>query len=162
MGKILALDQSSKITGWSIFEDQQLKDYGKFDCGSADLPARLHKIRNQVSKLIVENQIEQIYIEDIQLQNNVGNNVVTYKALAEVIGVVSELAYSFKIPQTLVASSTWKSNLGIKGRARAEQKRAAQQWVIDKFNIKPTQDECDAICIGYYSANKSSDYSWSL
>lgn len=160
MNKILALDQSSKITGWCIFENQQLKRYGKFDCGNIELPARLHKIKNEIIKLIVENEVEHIYIEDIQLQNNVINNVVTYKALAEVIGVISELAYNFKIPQTLVPSSTWKSNLGIKGRNRAEQKRNAQQWVVDKFSIKPTQDECDAICIGYYSCNKNEDFNW--
>lgn len=158
--RILALDQSSKITGWCIFEDQQLKQYGKFDCGNADLPERLTEIRHTIKKIIEDFQINAIYIEDIQLQNNVVNNVATYKALAEVIGVISQLAYELKIPQTLVSSSTWKSKLGIRGRNRAEQKRNAQQWVVDKFSIKPTQDECDSICIGYYSCNKKEDYNW--
>jgi hypothetical protein len=28
--KLLALDQASKTSGWAYFEDNQLKDYGKF------------------------------------------------------------------------------------------------------------------------------------
>jgi hypothetical protein len=38
--------------------------------------------------------------------------------------------------------------LGIKGRARAEQKCNAQQFVLDTYNVKAIQDTCDAICIG--------------
>ena len=31
---------------------------------------------------------------------------------------------------------------------RAEQKKAAQQFVEQQYNIKVTQDEADAVCIG--------------
>jgi hypothetical protein len=50
---------------------------------------------------------------------------VTYKALAEVIGVIIELAAEKKLPYELVHSSSWKSELGIKGRTRPDQKRNA-------------------------------------
>ena len=82
------------------------------------------------------------------MQSNVVNNVQTFKVLAEVFGVISELLVEMKIPQSAVLASSWKSALGIKGRARAEQKQNAQKWVIDTYSVKPTQDECDAICIG--------------
>ena len=55
------------------------------------------------------------------------NNVATYKTLAMVFGVVLELLEEMEIPYEIVPSSTWKSKLNIKGRSRAEQKRAAQQ-----------------------------------
>jgi Holliday junction resolvasome RuvABC endonuclease subunit len=96
-------------------------------------------------------------MEDIQMQGNVVNNVQTFKVLAEVFGVVSELLVEMKIPQSAVLASSWKSALGIKGRARAEQKQNAQKWVVDTYSVKPTQDECDAICIGAHRNQHTPD-----
>jgi len=45
---------------------------------------------------------------------------VTYKKLAEVYGVIEEKLTEWEIPYQAVFSSTWKSSLGIKGRARAD------------------------------------------
>ena len=65
-----------------------------------------------------------------------------------------------EIPNHAVLSSVWKSVVGIKGRARAEQKRNAQQHVTDTYGIKATQDECDAICIGAHIAKKNAGFNW--
>jgi len=61
-----------------------------------------------------------------------------------------------------VLASSWKSALGIKGRARADQKRNAQAWVNTTYGVKPTQDECDSICIGSYKVKNTSDsgFNW--
>ena len=165
MSKILALDQSSRITGWSIFEDGKLVDYGKFNeeaAVGAAIGERLRYIREKVQKLIEDNEITEVILEDIQMQGNVVNNVQTFKVLAEVFGVISELLVELHIPQSAVLASTWKSKLGIHGRARAEQKRNAQEWVFMKYSVKPTQDECDAICIGAYRCSNTPDegYDW--
>ena len=148
MSKLLALDQSSRITGWAIFENGKLCDYGKFNYEAYPIEERLYKIRNKVSELITHHEITEVILEDIQMQNNVVNNVQTFKVLAEVFGVISELCVELNIPQFSVLASTWKHTLGIKGKDRAAQKRNAQQWVVDTYGTKPTQDECDAICIG--------------
>ena len=90
-----------------------------------------------------------------------GSNVTTYKALAEVIGVLTELAAERKLPYELVYSSTWKSELKIKGRTRPEQKRNAQVYVFENFGVNVSQDESDAICIGsYYTQKNKSAFSW--
>jgi hypothetical protein len=39
--RTLALDQSSHITGWAVFEDQTLLEYGKFELTNSDLGIRL-------------------------------------------------------------------------------------------------------------------------
>ena len=131
MSKLLALDQSSRITGYSIFEDNVLIDYGKFNAEAAgtNIETRLNFIRNKVKQLIEENNIDEVAIEDIQMQGNVANNVQTFKVLAEVFGVISELLEEMNIPQCAVLASSWKSGLGIKGRARADQKRNAHTMV---------------------------------
>ena len=107
-----------------------------------------------INKLIEEFNINEVAFEDIQLQENVTNNVQTFKVLAEVFGVIYELVTELKIPNSATLASVWKSALNIKGRTRPEQKRNAQQYVLDTYGIKATQDECDAICIGTYIVNE--------
>ena len=164
MANILALDQSSRITGWAVFKGKELEAYGKFEFDSAiPIEDRLFKIREKVKGLIDKYEITEVVLEDIQLQGNVVNNVQTFKILAEVYGVLSELCVELNLPQTSVLASVWKSALGIKGAARAQQKKAAQDWVINTYGKKPTQDECDAICIGQYKVKNPTEqgFDWS-
>lgn len=160
--RVLALDQSSRTSGWAVFDDGKLVTYGKFTADQADVGDRLHFIRTRISWLIDDYDIDEVVFEDIQLQGNVANNVATFKALAEVFGVLYELFVMLKIPRTAVLSTVWKSTLGIKGKDRAAQKKAAQAWVEKTYGVKPTQDECDAICIGaHYVNNKVEVFDWS-
>ena len=158
---ILALDQASRTSGYAVFCDDQLIDSGKFTFEDADIARRLMKIRNKVEELINEFCIEKIILEDIQCQGNVVNNLETFKILAEVIGVLTELAAEKNLPYELVYSTVWKSTLQIKGRTRPEQKKNAQKYVLDTYGKKVTQDESDAICIGaHYTKKNMSAFSW--
>lgn len=167
MRKLLALDQSSRITGWAVFYDNKLIKHGKFEMKDDDIGERLYKIRQAVIELIEEFEINELAFEDIQLQNNVTNNVQTFKVLAEVFGVIYELAVEREIPHTAVLAGTWKSTLGIKGKTRPEQKRNAQEYVVNTYAVRPTQDECDAICIGTHIISgkklvKTPDHDWTI
>ena len=161
--KILALDQASYTTGWSVFENGQLKQFGKFTLDEDNLGNRLNHFKNHIQKLISDYEINKVYFEDIQLQQGVSNNVRTYKVLAEIIGVLELLLTELNIPYEIVIASVWKSMVGVKGSNRAAQKKAAQTLVTEKFGVKATQDESDAICIGLYSIEKekNSDFNWS-
>lgn len=89
------------------------------------------------------------------MEKGVGNNVVTYKALAEVIGVITELLVELKIPYQLIPASTWRSGLGIKGTQRAVYKKNAQDYVARIYKKQVPEDEADAICIGsHYIKNE--------
>ena len=156
MQNILALDQASRTSGFAVFQEDQLVASGTFTYDDDDFSLRLVKIRNKVISLIEQYNINKILLEDIQLQGQT-NNVSTYKTLAEVLGVLEELACELKIPHEIVHSQTWKSTLDIKGRDRATQKRNAQAFVSATYNKKVSQDESDAICIGthYIRSNKS-------
>ena len=159
---LLALDQSSHITGYAIFKDGKLEKFGKIECNEKDIGDRLVSIRNKITALIQKEEINEIVFEDIQMQGNVANNVQTFKILAEVFGIIYELATELKIKNSAVLASQWKSGLSIKGRTRPEQKRAAQAYVVNKYSQKPTQDECDAICIGEYALSQAvSAFDWS-
>lgn len=148
MSNILALDQSSRCSGWCVFVNEKLLDWGHLNTNQDEIGERLVSIRNFIIKKVEEWNIDTIAFEDIQLQTSVGNNVKTFKALANVYGVVLETAVELNKKVVIIPSSTWKSELKIKGRTRPDQKRNAQKYVMDTFNIKPTQDEADSICIG--------------
>lgn len=154
--KILAIDQSSRCNGYSVFEDGELKESGTFTLTQEDIGERLVKLRDTIIALIEEQKIDIVLFEDIQLQN--GNaGVTTYKVLAEVFGVIQELLTEKGIEHHIVHSQTWKSVLNIKGRTRPEQKKNAQAYVLNTFGVKVAQDAADAICIGaaYIKENQS-------
>lgn len=157
---ILALDQSSKETGWSVWSignissEGEFKTVGLISLNQSKVEVRLTQLRERVKKIIEDYNIKKVYLEDIQLQSNVANNVKTYKILSYVIGNLIELCNELGLSYELVPSNTWKSALGIKGSRRPEQKANAAKLVKDKFNITVTQDEADAVCIGMYAVGQ--------
>lgn len=63
-----------------------------------------------------------------------------------------ELCNEMNITFTLVYPTEWRKTCNfLKGQdsKRDSQKKIAQQWVLNTFNKKCTQDEADAICIGW-------------
>lgn len=144
MSKILSFDQASKTTGYAFFDGTTLIEYGKFTLEDENTEQRLVKFRQKVQELIKKYQPDEVVFEDIQEQNN----IQTFKVLAEIYGIMSELLTSLHMPHSTLLASSWKSTLGIKGKSRSEQKQNASKYVLNTYNIKPTQDEADAICIG--------------
>jgi len=160
MEKLLALDQASVITGYAIFEEDRLVDYGKITLDDEEIGPRLVVLRNTIKNMIDKNNITTVAFEDIQMQASVGNNVKTFKVLANVYGIILELCEELNIKYKIISSNTWKSTLKIKGKNRTEQKKAAQNFVQERYNIKCTQDEADAICIGTHMVIAESGISW--
>jgi Holliday junction resolvasome RuvABC endonuclease subunit len=148
----LALDQSSNISGYSVWKDRNLIEYGKvkFDGEFIDRVVSLKNwMKDKIEELESEGLVE-VIIEEIQEQSN----MQTFKMLAMVQGVLlAELAEQ-KIKFHLVYASSWKANSGIKGANRTEQKRNTQEYILQKYGKKVTQDEADAICIGEYVSTK--------
>ena len=52
MSNLLALDQSSHTTGYSVFIDGIVNEVNHFDCVGNDLGDRLEQLRNNVLNLI--------------------------------------------------------------------------------------------------------------
>lgn len=148
MSNLLALDQSSRTTGYAIYVDGKLNNYGKFTLEDEDIGLRLVKFRDKIIQLLHDYEINEVAFEEIQMQNNVVNNVQTFKILSEIYGVLQELVAELNIPYTIVSSNTWKSTMKIPKTKREEEKRRAQALVYQLFQVKATQDEADAICLG--------------
>lgn len=158
MDNILALDQATRISGFAIFQDNKLIKYGKIISPNKPLGQRFVYIKNKILSYIQEYNITKIVFEDIQLQNI--NNPKTFKTLAQLQGMIMTLLEEQNIPYEIIGSVTWKSGLKIKGKRREEQKKNAQLYVLNNYNITATQDEADAICIGtHYIQNTPLDWS---
>lgn len=162
--KILAIDQASQTSGWAIFENKELVEYGKVVFSDDDFIHRISKLRLWLNEFIDDNQIERVVLEDIQMQVDKethqkvygeGNivNVETFKKLAGLQAVLHELCISKEIPVDIYHSSAWKSTCGIMGQHRQEQKRSAQLYIQNKYNVKVIQDIADAICLGEHACN---------
>ncbi len=63
-------------------------------------------IRNFIVNKVQQWDIDTIAFEDIQLQTSVGNNVKTFKVLANVYGVVLETAVELNKKVMIIPSST--------------------------------------------------------
>lgn len=157
MANILALDQATKVTGYSVWQDGKLVKHGTFEYGNPDVAQRLHDVKLHVLALIQKYNIEKLYLEDIQLEQKFG--VTTYKLLAELIGVLQELAVENQIQCDLIPSATWRSTCGIRGKARSDKKANSQKHVFEKYGLQVSDDIADAICIGEY-ANAQDECAW--
>lgn len=157
--RVLALDQATKISGWSLWDNDDLVKYGVFKTKSVDTVDRLIEVRQWLYNLLINYKPDIVLLEDIQLQNTVNGKktdgvvgVTTYKALAELLGVLQVTLREQGINFKVVPSSVWRSDVGVKGWSRVDRKRSAQTLVRDWIQTNVTEDEADAICIGRYGA----------
>lgn len=148
---MLALDQSSRVSGWSIYDNDKLIDFGHFSISSS-LPVerKMNELMRQLCELHNKFEFVAIAFEDIQLQ---AGNVKTFKTLSYIQAAIIIWCYDNDMPYKILAPSHWRSILKDKfnlsfGRKRAEQKQVAQEFVQNKFNITVTEDEADSICLG--------------
>lgn len=146
---ILALDQATRVSGWSVFRDGDLIDFGHWEKTHDDIAVRIHSLCKEIESKILQYEPDLVVLENIQMQHG---DVQTFQKLAQVQGGILVLLVEKKIKYKMVYSSDWRSDcefLKKQDKHRENQKKIAQQWVKDTYNLKCTQDESDAICIGY-------------
>ena len=164
MSNLLALDQSSHITGYAIFKNNKPIVISHFSAKGNDLGERLEYIRNKVISLIEEYEIDEVAFEDIQLQSINGNKelgVKTFKMLAEVFGVILELLQERKMTNYVVAPNVWKATFKIAGKGRSQEKKLAQAYIKKSLGLDCTEDEADAACIALHVIKKKeTEYDW--
>ena len=163
MSKILALDQSSHTTGYTVLQNGTIVIVNHFDCVGNDLGDRLVQLRQKIEALIDKYDIDEVIFEDIQLQDVNGNKetgIKTFKVLAEVFGVMHELCSEIKMPYTAVLPIKWKAHFKIAGKGRSQEKKMAQAYVLKNYNIQCTEDEADSLCIALYHFDNSNVFDW--
>lgn len=159
--RILALDQSTHINGWSIYDDDKLIKYGIFKASAANEMERDSEIKNWLINMINNWNPEFVGLEGIQYQQNMG--VTTFETLARLQGILMNTLHELNIPYIICPTNTWRSYCKVKGRTRQDKKRSMQLLTKKWFDITVSDDEADAIGIGKYVAeiaNKQKVVNW--
>ena len=149
MANVLALDQSTASTGFAIFINQNLKKSGIFK-PKGELFQRIHFTKEHIRELINDNDIDYVFLEDIQYQRN----QKTYRVLANLQGVLIDLFIELDVPFEVVPPSRWKAWNQIGGKRREQQKENAKRKCKEIYGREFFEDEADAIMIGLYGLKK--------
>lgn len=152
--RILAFDQASAITGWALFIDGRLDRHGKIRVTSIKDASERHKQMDiRTVDLLKEVQPDFVVIEDMYL----GKNVASLKTVSQSRGLIMGYCHYHNIGIELMMPTAWRKLLKMvqgKDTKRADLKKQAQAYVQDHFDLKATQDEADAICIGCAAVRK--------
>lgn len=151
--KILALDQSTLKTGFSIFKNEKLNIYGLIDLTgfSNDSVIRCKDLIRQLKLLIEQHGIDYVALEDCQLQKN----AQTFKMLARLQGMLIMMLDEYDIPYKVIPPTEWRKGLGLSTKGKRDiLKSNASNYVRNVFGITGTEnldDIAEAICIGDYA-----------
>lgn len=158
--RILALDQSSHTTGYSIYDDDELISYGIYSTNKSQLNDRMKDTCDWLNSMIYTWKPDEVVLEETlynanfekEKENAIRNHDV-FRMLTQVMGALMITILRTNCKLTIVKIATWRHHVGVKGRTRVDQKRSAQFLVKKWYDISVTDDESDAICIGKYAAD---------
>ena len=136
--KIMGLDCSTKSSGWSVFEDGELIDFGLITSVHSDWRERLFHQGMELGKILDAYHPEKIYMEDVPLYHAGGSK--TLMMLGAVQGLIYGVAASKNIQIKFIQPSEWRSPLGLfdgtrKGTLRAEMKRKSIEKANELFDL---------------------------
>lgn len=155
--RILSFDQSSKISGYAIFDNHTLIKYGAQTITGKDAPTRFIKVRDWFVCMIEAWKPDLVILEDIQMQTDEADGtkgITTFKILAELLGVLETYLVEMELDYQLANIATWRSVEQIDGKTREEKKSNAKIRVKQCYDIDVTDDIADAILIGRYAIHK--------
>jgi Holliday junction resolvasome RuvABC endonuclease subunit len=147
MSKILAFDQSTKISAYSVFINNKYVECGCIDLHKMkDTSERVRAMGVELCKVIEKYNPDKVVMEEVAQQSN----PLTLKLLARIQGVIIGFCAAHNISTYIVEPSKWRSILGFKigaGVKRAELKEQAIRHVKDVYDLDLSEDECEALCI---------------
>lgn len=158
---VLALDLSTKQSGYALGGDGQLEKHGFISASNNNPIKRIIKMRDQITKILKIYNIKKIIMEQVRPEYNSH----TMKILMWLQAAIGIAAYEIdpQIQCEFIGASSWRAQLKIKqgrGVKRNQLKPQDIQYVKNKYNIQVNDDEADAICIFDAYWLKQQDFNW--
>ena len=161
MIKIMALDTSTRSTGWAVFKNEHYFKSGLIDLTKSTLPApdRIELMSRNILDLLNKEKPDVIICEQV----SVSRNMKTVRELCRILDICYSYTLSNKCRFYEVTPAEWRGAIGMQRRTgdRFTYKQMAIMFAKEGFGIKePKDDEADAVCIGaayvneYVSLNK--------
>ena len=151
--RLIAWDQASITSGYSVFEDGKYVDSGII-VKDKKIPIieRIPKMAEAICMKIKEHSPDIVVIEGIQNQGS----IKTTLDLARLQGGIMMWCDIKKIPLHILMPSEWRSELKYQqGKLvkREELKKQSLDYVKKYFELEKSEDEAEAICIGAAACN---------
>lgn len=129
----IGLDCSTRSTGFGVFEDENLIDYGLIKSESTDWRERLYTQSQALGTLFDVYSPEEIFIEDVPLSPKGG--IKTAVMLGAVQGMVYGVGASRKIKMKFILPTVWRSPLGLfDGTKEGKKRDVLKQKSVEKAN----------------------------
>ncbi|MFR3182212.1 MAG: crossover junction endodeoxyribonuclease RuvC [Clostridia bacterium] len=145
---LIAFDESTTCTGYAVFKDEELIDYGAITQKSKNVIERVSEIAYAVEDLINRYEPNDIAIENVQITMS----APTAKSLMGLQLLIEILCYRKQIHCETIRTAHWRKVLGLSNSPkikRAEKKKETIDYVENKYGIKIDKDDIsDAIAIG--------------
>lgn len=146
--KIVALDQSTVITGVAVFDNGELIAYNALDLHTnRNLDSRMEIMLTLIDKTIKHFKPDVVVYEDVCLQR-MPSTLIT---LAQLQGAIMYCCLMNKTQYEIIKPTQWRKLLSFKqGKncKREQLKQQAKEYVKNTYDLQLSEDVCDAICIG--------------
>lgn len=155
---LISLDESTKNTGYAVFDGEKLIDYGNIKQDSKNVLERVNNILNAISDLIDYYEPNNLAFENVQITMS----APTAKSLMGLQFAIELICYKRNIPYTLFRPTSWRKILGLSNSrnfTRKEKKQQTIDFIEQKYKINIGSDDVsDAIAIGTaYIENKKKE-----
>lgn len=149
MIKIMALDTSTRSTGWAVFNNEHYVRSGLINLIKSSLPApdRIELMSRNILDLLSKEKPDIIICEQV----SVSRNMKTVRELCRILDICYSYALSNKCKFYEITPAEWRGAIGMQRRTgdRFTYKQMAITFAQNEFSIKePMDDEADAVCIG--------------
>ena len=147
--KVVSFDQSTRLSGYAVFEDGQYVHSGVVDMSKSKLEtdARSFEMAKALWKVLKQNKPEHLILEETQQQSNVKTVIV----LARLQGMLLGYAEAHGVKVHIVQPSKWRKALNYAQGSkikRAELKQQSLDYVKANLGLDLIEDEAEACCIG--------------
>lgn len=146
--KILSLDQAINKTGYCLFCNNEIYEYGLIDNSKTkNHEEKINKTYFEISKKIKTMRPDILVMEDVALQTSPKILI----ELSRLQGYIEAVCDSYGIKYILLKPTVWRKEIGIqqgKKIKRSELKESAINYIKLNYDKNVTSDEADSICIG--------------
>lgn len=139
MSIVLGLDMSSHKSGYALFVNKELVDYGAWEMTNAqesDWRKRIAFMANCVGQYCVRHDVDVIYAEDVPptLENS-----QTVKVLSALQGMLIAISILNDIEINFIPVKTWKQKIGI-NLASSKANNACKKRIKESFGKDATKN----------------------
>lgn len=146
--RVVSFDQSTRCSGYAVFEDGKYVASGVIDMNKSELETdkRSFEMAKEIWKVIKKYNPQELIIENVQQQSNPSTVIV----LARLAGMIIGYAEAHNIHVHILLPSQWRKALNYSQGAKVKRQELKQQsidYVKNNFGLDLSEDECEALCI---------------